>query len=138
MCTDALVSVRHGRRLALRRSVARLGVFALAVLALTAALAPVASARDISRKESRAAVVAAERVERDMRKHGSLDSSVLGCWHKGAAADCAAIVKGDDGNVRWRCFVQIRLHPRGSGFRAKLVDVICVVEGLSRAEPEED
>jgi hypothetical protein len=114
----------------------RLGVQTLAALALTGSLAAVASA-DVSRKASRAAGAAAERVERDMRRNGALESSVRGCWRTGPAVDCAAMVKGDDGHVRWRCYIQIRVQRRGSRLRSKLTDALCVAVDVSRADPED-
>lgn len=115
MCTDALLR--------------RLGVFALVAVAL-ASVTGIASA-GVPVKESRAALVAAERVEREMRKHGALESSVRGCWHAHGGVDCAAMIRGNDGTVKWRCFLQIRVERRGSRLTSKLTDAICAAQRVS-------
>ncbi len=119
---------------------------ALAFLALTAALAPVASAEgqsaqriasqagDVSEKAARVAVAAAERVEREMRREGALESSVLGCWRQGAAVDCTGVVKGNDGWIKWRCVIKIRIQKRRSALKPKLTDADCIAEDAAESE----
>ena len=88
----------------------------------------------MSVKAARVAVAAAERVEREMRRDGALESSVLGCWREGSAVDCTAVVKGNDGWIKWRCVVKMRIQERRSGHKAKLTDADCIAEDAAQSE----
>jgi hypothetical protein len=101
-------------------------------MAATAALAPSALAAGVSPRAVRAATAAAERVEREMRPDGALKSGVLGCWRKGSAVECTGVVKGNDGVVKWRCLLQIRVRKRADSRRtARLTDAVCVASAIA-------
>lgn len=124
----------------------------IAFCALAGAVAPIASADEHSAQERRiasqaggvspaaaqAAVSAADRVEREMRKEGALRSRVLGCWREGAAISCTGEVNGNDGWVKWRCVVQIKVQKRGSGHKSKVTDAVCVAEEATKAAKRRD
>lgn len=137
---------RHSSLFTLPAPAKRLAVQTLAILALTGAVAPAASADghssrqiasqagNVSPAAARKAIAAAERVEREMRRDGALESRVLGCWRAGSAVDCTGVVKGNDGWVKWRCVVQIRIQKRAATHRAKLTDAVCVAEEAAKNE----
>jgi hypothetical protein len=120
---------------------------ALALIALAAASAgsartatPERIAADsgkVSKAAARAAVDAAERVERAMAREGANRSRVLGCWRNGpGVVDCTGEVRGNDGSLIWRCVLQIRIRKReGGGHRSKLRDAVCVVNAVSDQAP---
>jgi hypothetical protein len=122
-----------------------LAAFALIGLAL----APAASVKSavaerlaadsgrVSKGAARAAVDAAERVEREMAPEGANRSRVRGCWrNRPGVVDCTAEVRGDDGSLVWRCVLQIRIRKReAGGYRSKLRDAVCVVHAVSDQAP---
>lgn len=63
-----------------------------------------------------------------MRKDGALRSTVLGCWREAGAVNCTGEVEGNDGWMKWRCVVQIRVRRSGKRETSKLTDAVCVAE----------
>jgi hypothetical protein len=112
------------------------------LLVLAAVAAPVASAGSqrasaesiaaraggVPTRAARAAVRAADRVRREMRREGADAAEVRGCWRAPGVIDCTGVVSGNDGIVKWRCVLQIRVRHQGERYRSKLTDAVCVAE----------
>jgi hypothetical protein len=114
---------------------------ALALVAIMLAMAPaahadstaataerIASNAGISLGTAQAAVHAADRVRREMHREGARDASIRGCWRRQRGTGCTGVVAGNDGFVKWRCVLEIRIRPSGRGPRAKLTDAVCTAE----------
>jgi pyruvate/2-oxoglutarate dehydrogenase complex dihydrolipoamide acyltransferase (E2) component len=87
-----------------------------------------ANAGTVSVGAARAAVQAAERVRREMREDGAHDAKVRGCWRAGRSVGCTGVVGGQDGAVKWRCVLEIRIRRHGARHRAKVADAVCTAE----------